>query len=361
MSTYIFDNLQKIEKIDQSGMFNLLYNLPEQCQESIKIGQTAIEKLSASTVPNKTVRNIVYSGMGGSAIAGDLLRNYLNDELPVSLMVNRNYTIPKFVDSATLFIASSYSGNTEETLAAYDAAKKKQAQIICITSGGMLAEQAERDGYPTILIPPGLPPRTAIGYSFFPGPFYLHRLGLISDKTNDAQEVVTLLLRLRDQYATKVALEQNLAKQIASRLYRKLAVIYGAADRLDSIVTRWRTQINENSKSLANTQVIPELNHNEIVGWEVMKELLSKMHVIFICDKEVHPQIQKRIQITHELILDLADGVTEIWTTGCCWLARLWSVLFLGDFVSYYLSILNEVDPTPVKKISYLKEKLARG
>jgi glucose/mannose-6-phosphate isomerase len=225
----------------------------------------------------------------------------------------------------------------------------------------MLAEQAERDGFPTIIIPSGLPPRTAIGYAFFPGLILFHRLGLISDKTNDAQEVITLLLRLRDQYATKAAIEQNLAKQIASRLYGKLAVIYGVADRLDSIVTRWRTQINENSKMLVNTQVLPELNHNEIVGWEVTKELLNKMHVIFIRDKENHPQIQKRIQITHKLILDLADGVTEVWTTGDSWLARLWSVLFLGDFVSYYLAILNEVDPTPVKKISYLKEKLARG
>ena len=354
MSTYLFDNIQKIEQIDQSKMVSLLYNLAEQCEEAISIGKKA--KLAKA----KKVANILFAGVGGSAIGGDLLRNYLASNLLVPFVVNRNYTLPNYVNASTLFIASSYSGNTEETLSAYDCAKQKNAQILCITSGGKLADLAKQDGFPVIIIPPGLPPRTAIGYSFFPGLIALHQLGLIPDKRDEAREVIGLLTKLREQYTPSIAIEQNLAKQIASRLYRKLAVVYASGDRFESVVTRWRCQINENSKCLANSQVFPELNHNEVVGWEVLKDLMNRMHVIYIRDKEDHPQVQKRFQITKELIHDYADGITEVWTIGNSLLARLWSVIYLGDYVSYYLAILNEVDPTPVKKINYLKEKLTQ-
>jgi glucose/mannose-6-phosphate isomerase len=354
MSTYLFDNIQKVESIDQSNMFSLLYNLPEQCEEAVAIGEKAL----VGKVDN--IQNLLFAGLGGSAISGDLLRNYLTQELAIPLVVNRNYTLPSFVNHSTLFIASSYSGNTEETLSAYHQAKGKHARVLCITSGGKLAELAKQDGYPVIIIPPGLPPRTAIGYSFFPGLLALSKLGFIRDKKEEILEVISLLRKLREQYTNTIAIEQNAAKLIASRLFNKFAVIYASGDRFDSIVTRWRCQINENSKCLANTQVLPELNHNEIVGWEGLKEIMNKIQVIFIRDKEDHPQVQKRFQITRELIHDYADGVTDIWTQGNSLLARLWSVVYLGDFVSYYLAILNEVDPTPVKKIDYLKNKLAQ-
>ncbi|MDI6783423.1 MAG: bifunctional phosphoglucose/phosphomannose isomerase [bacterium] len=363
MSTYIFDNIQKIEQIDQSKMVNLLYHLAEQCEEAIAIGKKA--KLAET----KNIANILFAGLGGSAIGGDLLRNYLADALRVPFVVSRNYTLPNFVDTSTLFIASSYSGNTEETVSAYDGAKKKKARILCITSGGKLADRAKQDGFPVIIIPPGLPPRTAIGYSFFPALIALHQLGLIPDKREvdetrlfrEAQEVIGLLKKLREQYTPSVAIEQNMAKQIASRLYSKLPVVYASGDRFESVVTRWRCQFNENSKCLANSQVFPELNHNEVVGWEGLKDLMNRMHVIYLRDKEDHPQVQKRFQITKELIHHYADGITEVWTVGNSLLARLWSVIYLGDFVSYYLAILNEVDPTPVKKINYLKEKLTQN
>lgn len=356
MSTYIFDNIQKIEAIDRDRMFPLLYSLVEQIQEAIAIGLNA----KLPTIKTKKIAHILVVGLGGSAISGDLLRNYLGDELRIPLIVNRNYTLPGFVDDSTLVIISSYSGNTEETLSTYNFAKKKHANIFCLTSGGKLLELAKQDGYLSITIPIGLPPRTAIGYAFFPALIALHRFGFISDKQVEIQEVITGLQRLREQYTNKVAIEQNLAKQIACRLHGKFGVIYGAADKLESVVYRWRTQINENSKCLANTQVLPELDHNEIVGWEVLKEFMQKMHVIFIRDKDDHPQVQKRIEITRELIHDYADGITEVWTIGNSLLARLWSVIYLGDFVSYYLAILNEIDPTPVKKIDYLKGKLAQ-
>ncbi|MCX7918894.1 MAG: bifunctional phosphoglucose/phosphomannose isomerase [bacterium] len=355
MSTFIFDNIQKIEKIDQHNMGALLYDLAEQCQAAVTIGEQFKRNSN-----NTNITNILFAGLGGSAISGDLLRNYLAEQLAVPLVVSRNYTLPNFVGSTTLFIASSYSGNTEETLSAYDIAKKKKAQILCITSGGKLAERAVNDGFPVIIIPSGLPPRTAIGYSFFPALIALANLALIPEQTSAATEVIALLKRLREQYAPEVAMEQNLTKQIASRLYGKLPVIYASGDRFESIVMRWRCQINENSKCLANSQVFPELNHNEIVGWEVQKELMQKMHVIYIRDKEDHPQVQKRFQITRELIEEYADGITELWTIGNSLLARMWSVLYCGDYVSYYLAILNEVDPTPVTKINYLKEKLTK-
>jgi glucose/mannose-6-phosphate isomerase len=354
MSTYIFDNIQKLEHIDRSKMASLLYNLPEQCEEGIAIGQ------KANLAELQPITNILFTGLGGSAISGDLLRNYLYDELKIPLVVNRNYTIPSFVTASTLVIASSYSGNTEETISAYDAAKKKGAQIIGITNGGKLAERAAQDKFQVITVPAGLPPRTALGYSFYPVLIALARLGLINDKTEDAVEAIALLKKLRDQYVPEIAIEQNPAKQIASRLFGKYAIVYASGDKFDSVVTRWRCQINENSKCLANSQVLPEMDHNEVVGWEVLKELMNKMQVIFIRDKEDHPQVQKRFQITRELIHDYADGITDIWTQGNSLLARLWSVIYLGDYVSYYLAILNEVDPTPVKKIDILKQKLAQ-
>jgi glucose/mannose-6-phosphate isomerase len=354
MSTYIFDNIQKLEQIDRSKMASLLYNLPEQCEEGIAIGQ------KANLTELHPITNILFTGLGGSAISGDLLRNYLYNELKIPLVVNRNYTVPSFVNASTLVIASSYSGNTEETLSAYDFAKKMEAQILCVTSGGKLAEQANQDGVPIITIPGGLPPRTAIGYSFYPALLALIQFGLVKDKSKDMAEAIVILKKLRDQYVPEVAIEQNPAKQIASQLFGKYAVVYASGDKFDSVVTRWRCQINENSKCLANSQVLPEMDHNEVVGWEVLKELMNKMQVIFIRDKEDHPQVQKRFQITRELIHDYADGITDIWTQGNSLLARLWSVIYLGDYVSYYLAILNEVDPTPVKKIDILKQKLAQ-
>ncbi|MFB3896988.1 MAG: bifunctional phosphoglucose/phosphomannose isomerase [bacterium] len=353
MSTYLFDNIQKVESIDQSNMFSLLYNLPEQCEAAVAIG----EKAEVGKVNN--IQNILFAGLGGSAISGDLLQNYLSHELAIPLVVNRNYNLPSFVDHSTFFIASSYSGDTEETLSAYNQAKEKRARILCITSGGNLAAMAKEDGFPVIIIPPGLPPRTAIGYSFFPALLVLSGQKFIQDKKEEIAEAIALLRKLREQYAREIAIEQNVAKQIASRLFGKFAVIYASGDKFDSIVTRWRCQINENSKCLANSQVLSELNHNEIVGWEVLKDFMNKMQVILIRDKEDHPQIQKRFQITRDLIHDYADGVTDIWTQGDSLLARLWSVIYLGDFVSYYLAILNGVDPTPVDKIDFLKKKLA--
>ena len=352
----ILDDLRHIKKLDKSGMLGLLEDFPAQIAKANGVAKGV--KLDNY----EEISNIVFSGLGGSAIGGDVVRCCLADELSIPFVVNRDYHIPFFVSPKTLFFASSYSGNTEETISAYQMAKESKAKIIVMTSGGELKKLAESDGYPVIEIPEKtMPPRAALGYSFAPVLGVLSKIKLIKDKTRDIDEAIEVISGLRDELTgPKVPIKDNLSKEIASELLGRYCAVYGWSTHLDCAITRLRNQLCENSKSLATSHFLPEMDHNEIMGFSHPKEMLKGTVVIFLRDKFDHPRIKDRIEITSQIIKDSVHKIINVDSKGKGLLARLCSLIYIGDFASYYLAILNKEDPTPVDEITYLKKELAK-
>lgn len=351
----VLDDITAIKRIDKSNMLELLLGFPTQCRHAFDIGK----RFSISKSYGE-VSNIVFSGLGGSAIGADLIRSYVTDEINVPIFVNRDYVIPKFVGKDSLFFACSYSGDTEETLASYEEAKKRGAKIISIASGGKLEVAAKKDGIPFVSIPKGYPPRTALGYSFFPPLVVLSKLGLIRDKQNDTEETISVMEEERDrQLEPDIKADRNPAKRLAFDLCRKYVIIYSAGKHLDSVIIRWRGQIAENSKALASCHVFPEMNHNETVGWENPKALLRNFVVVILRDKDEHPRVAKRIDITKSIIKKKSK-VIEVRSKGKGLLSRMFYLIYFGDFTSYYLAALNKTDPTPVGAVTYLKKELSK-
>jgi glucose/mannose-6-phosphate isomerase len=346
--------LEEMHAVDPSDMYRLIKEFPAQAREAIRIGNEASLKLSV-----RGIREIVLCGLGGSAIGGDLLKSYLAAELKVPFLVNRHYVLPGFVGPQTLVIISSYSGNTEETTTAHREAIKRKARILCISSNGLTATLAKKRRTPLISIPGGLPPRAALAYSFFPLLIALGRLGLIKNKSREIKETVALLDEKSAAYSNPDP-SANRALQLATELRGRLSVIYSSTERFDAVNTRWRGQLAENAKTLSFGHVLPEMNHNELVGWKVLKEQMRETEVVFLRDRGDHPRVQVRMDITKQLIGQYTPHVVEVWSEGTSLLARMFSLVSLGDWVSYYLAILHGEDPRPVAVIDHLKTELAK-
>lgn len=352
------DSFKKIEKYDESSMLELIESFPEQCQDADCIGN---EFELPKEFTARQYKNIVCAGVGGSAIGADLVRSYIAEDARIPVLINRNYTLPNFVTEDTLVIASSYSGNTEETISAYREAISRGSGVIAITSGGRLEKAAREDDVPCLMIPEGFPPRCALGYSFFPLLIMLSKLGVIRDQEAFISDAIHNLRRLRDsRLGYKVPRKNNPAKKMAVEIFGRFPVIYGSSDHIDAIVTRWKGQFAENSKVLSSGNLFPEVNHNEIAGWENPKDLLKECVAIILRDAADHPRISKRMDVTKRILKKEKMMVLETASSGKELLARMFSLIYMGDFVSFYLAILNGIDPTPVDKITYLKKELAK-
>ncbi|MGI6678127.1 MAG: bifunctional phosphoglucose/phosphomannose isomerase [Dehalobacterium sp.] len=347
------DDLDQLKKGDPENMLEALSGLAEQCQD-------AVERARKVEIPyTADFKNIVVIGLGGSAIGGDFLRvcGYRKCALPI--LVNRDYHVPYFVNEHTLVFAVSYSGNTEETLNAYEEAKLKGASLIALTSGGQLAQRAKKDGIPLLTIPSGLQPRAATGYLFLPLLIILEKLSLLTDITAEIDETIEGLVDLGRKIGAEVMTENNPAKKMAYRFYQKIPVIWGVAGTTETVAMRWKGQINENSKAMAYFNVLPELNHNEIVGTEMPEKLLQEVELVFLRTEDDHPRVQKRFDITKEIIGERVGGISEVWGDGKNPLARMFALTYLGDYTSAYLALLYGIDPSPVHLITLLKNKLA--
>lgn len=343
-------------RMDTTGMLAALEGLPVQCTSACWDLARHVE------LPEiEAISNIVVTGLGGSAIGGDLLRIYAADKITVPIVVNRDYVLPRFVGPDTLVFAVSYSGNTEETLSAYEEARARGASIITITTGGKLAEMAQRDGVPVIGVPCGISPRAATGFLFIPTLRVLQRLGLLPDVTGEIVEMIEHIKEQRKAIGPEAAEADNVAKQLARKLHNKIPVIWGSTGTTEVVAQRWKGQINENAKAPAYWNVLPELNHNEIVGFQFPLEVLKKIHVVLLRDERDHPRVHRRMEITKDVIKDVIDGYTEVWATGNNPLSRLYSLIYTGDYTSVYLAALYGIDPGPVKVIDYLKRELQEG
>ncbi|UCE07853.1 MAG: bifunctional phosphoglucose/phosphomannose isomerase, partial [bacterium] len=303
------------------------------------------------------IKNILFVGMGGSAISGDLIISCLNNELKVPAFVNRNYFLPNFVDQSSLVVVSSYSGNTEESLSCYDDARAKRSQIFGIASGGKLSHKAKQDDIPLIRIPGGAPPRTALGYLSIPILILLSRSGFATVEKGDLDETEKLLEQKLANYSPNA--QDNLAFNLAERFKDKIPILYSSADFLSVVGMRWKCQFSENAKVLAFCNVFPEFNHNEIVGWQRLPHLLTKFQIIYLRDHDDYNRNQKRMNITQEIIERVTSPIIELFTEGNSRLSRLFSLIYLGDWVSFYLAIVNGIDPSPIEKIQILKDRLS--
>ena len=355
----ILDDPAAMRALDPRDMTGLLTAFPAQCREAVRIG-------SAFGLPapgQRPIHQAVVGGLGGSAIGGDLLRCLMEADGEVPLVVNRGYTVPHFVGKETLFLAASYSGNTEETLAQYDQARHYRARIVCITSGGELAQRAEADRVPVCRIPGGQPPRSATGYLFFPALAILQKRGLLARSLDpDVTEAISLLDRVRATCGPEVPTAMNPAKQLAAELYGRVAVIYGSSPARGVVALRWKTQLNENAKQHAFAGAFPEIDHNEILAWTYARRQAARWSVVYLRDPDERlaaPRLARRVETTKKVI---GRGVRnhEVRAEGGSPLARLLYLIYLGDLMSLYLAFLNGVDPTDIAGIDRLKADLAR-
>ncbi|MFQ5866948.1 MAG: bifunctional phosphoglucose/phosphomannose isomerase [bacterium] len=336
-----------------SEMLKYLEEFPAQCEKAVEIA----EKYPIDIKRYNSIRQVVVCGMGGSAAGGDLLKSYLQREAKIPLEVNRGYFLPEYVGERTLVFAISYSGNTEETLSAYQDALFRSAKIIAITSGGKLKELCQKDGIDVIEIMGGMPPRATFGYLFFPMLTVLERLGLIGPKQEEIRETIQNLQILCKEYDPQS--KANLAKEISERIKGHLLLIY-APDHLAACAVRWKNQFNENSKSVAFFSLLPEMNHNEIEVWGTGSEFTNEVYLIFLRDSGESERIKERFIITESIVKDKVAGVEHVISRGKSLLSRLHSLTYLGDWVSTYLALTNCVDPVPTPMINLLKKKLSQ-
>ncbi len=354
--TPVLDDVQRIRAVDPQNMYNRIFDFPEQMADALTIGQNW--KVSAADFSD--IKNIVVIGMGGSAIGGDMVRSYLASKLQIPFMIVRNYDLPEFVDDETLVIASSYSGNTEETLSALDEALRRKSLIAAITTGGMMQEVAKLNDIPTAILPGGMQPRAALGYSFVPLLMFFEKIGLVKGAAKEIQNVIASMKIWREKYIEDSPVGSNPAKDLAAKLHGRMPIIYSGPTLTDTIGVRWKGQICENSKNLSFANQFAEFNHNELVGWaQTIEPYRDYLATVILHDSDDHPQVNKRMQIVKRIISELGVPVHDVHPLGTTTLERMFSLIQMGDFVSYYLAVLNEVDPTPVKVIERLKGELS--
>ena len=326
-------------------MKTLIENFTKQLSEAILIGERS--KLNASHLK---ISNILISGLGGSGIGGTIVSEITSKISKVPILVNKDYFLPTFVNEHSLVIISSYSGNTEETLQAFEEALQRKAKITCITSGGKILEKAIETGTDYILLPGGMPPRACLGYSFTELFYVLQFHQIIGPEyLSYIQDAIVLLEACEMEI-------RMLASQIANRIKGSMPVLYSATGT-EGVVVRFRQQLNENAKILCWHHVIPEMNHNELVGWTTKNENLS---VIIFRNENDYYRTQKRTDILRDVVLGFTPNVMEIYSKGENAVERALYFVHLGDWVSYYLAELRGVDVTEVKIIDFLKKSLEK-
>jgi glucose/mannose-6-phosphate isomerase len=350
LSTSPLDEIGKINKIDKSNMLSFCAGAPKHYEEAARIAK----KLSVNYARPRT---IVIAGMGGSAISGELLKDWARDKITVPIEVSREYSLPAYANKDTLVLVTSYSGETEESLSAFLDATKRKCMTVCISSGGTLQEFAEKLGIPHLRVPAGMAPRATLPYLFMPLPILLEKIGLVSGVTPEFSATINALKRISAANSPETPLKTNFSKSLAANICGTVPVVYGFGF-YRAVAQRLKTQFNENSKVPAKWEVFPELNHNEIVGWEKHGKLTKNFSAILIRDKAEPSEIRSRIETTKTLMQPAVSKTLEVWTQGETALAKMLSTICIGDLTSVYLAILRKIDPTPVKTIALLKEQL---
>jgi len=348
------NDIEKITMIDKAHMLDGLARFPEQIKEALTIAE-AVQRFNFLKI-----NNVVVAGMGGSAISGDIMLSLFRDKLDVPLIVNREYDLPKWVNKDTLVICISYSGNTDETLSSFKIASQKKCKILCISTGGKLQDLAEKRGIPFIKIPAGIQPRAATAYLLFPLIIFLKKIGLLKTAIEtDIEETIAVTTDFVTLNKKEVPEENNLAKHLAKKIFNTIPQIYGWGV-YTPIAIRWRHQLNENSKIIARSDIVPECNHNDIVGWSGNPDISKQFSCILFRDKDEETiDMTTRLNFMRDLFHNTAGNVIEVSPKGKSQLAKMMYLMCLGDFTSCYLAVLRGINPSPVDIITELKKRLA--
>ena len=312
--------------------------------DALTIGDSAVLKKT-----NNSFSNILICGLGGSGIGGTIVKDLISKDISIPIETSKGYDIPGFVNEKTLVVACSYSGNTEETLSALNKCLEKNAEVAIVCSGGKLKNLALEKNLNHIIIPGGHPPRAMFGYGFTQLFFVLNNYGIINDSFKADFEKSILLINTEQENIKKTA------QDISKKLFNTTPIIY-VADGFEGVAVRFRQQINENSKMLCWHHVVPEMNHNELLGWRTNVENTS---VIYLRNESDYYRNKTRIDINKSVIEKYTSNISEIWSLGNSSIERSLYLINIGDWISWYLSELNNVDAIEIDVINYLKEKLS--
>ena len=351
--TTLLDDPETYSTLDPSNLLERIAGLPDQCL-------LAWEQGISLPVPDKyaNAEAAVVMGMGGSAIGGDLIAALAPLENGPLVTVVRDYTLPPWLGPHTLAIASSYSGNTEETLAMYRQAREMDTKLLAVTTGGALGKLAQQDGVPLLKVAYQGEPRCALGYSFIAPMAFLCKLGFLEDRASELAEAARELQELADALSPQVPLSRNPAKTLATSLQDTLPVVYGAGF-LTGVARRWKTQLNENSKVWAFAEELPEADHNSVQGLALPGEVKGQVAVVLLHSSLLHSRISQRYTATQELFHQEGIRYHQLEATGRTPLTQILSAIMMGDYVSYYLAMLNRVDPAATPALDWLKERMA--
>jgi glucose/mannose-6-phosphate isomerase len=339
-----------IAEVDRSSQIADVTGLPEQLRDAL----WRVE--SAGIAPVDAPGGLIVAGMGGSAVGGLLARAALGDRASRPIVVARGYELPPWATPDTMVLCSSYSGDTEETLACYDAATALGAPRVVATTGGRLAEAARADGVPLIPLPAGFQPRAAVAYMVVSALEVAAACGSGPSVRSEVDVAAAHSERLVEEWGP-AAPEDSLAKSLARELHATVPQVAGAG-LTASVAYRWKTQVNENAKVPAFAHELPELDHNEVVGWTGASDQ-GRFSAVFLSDCDQPPRTRQRIELTRELIEPDAASTHVVESRGESPTERMLSLVLLGDLVSLYLAVLRGVDPTPVEVIERLKAALA--
>ena len=350
----MLDDLKLISEIDKSNMLDAVAQFPEQIKEAEEI----VKNTDIGSIFK--VDNIVISGMGASAISGDIVQSLFRDRIDIPIFVTRQYDLPKWVHKYTFLLSQSYSGNTEETLHTFKHGCQKRCTILGISSGGKLQEYCEKREIQHIKIPSDIQPRAATAYILFSSLFALKKVGVIHEGIEaELDDVISVTNDLRNNCKKETPENDNIAKQLARKLTDTVPQIYGWGI-YSPIARRWGTQFNENGKIICRYDEVSECNHNDIVGWSMNPEVSKKFTTIIFRDEELETvYMKKRLDFMKGLYKDVSAGVIEVHIKGKKRLAKMMYAMLLGDFISCYIAMLRKIDPSPVYAIAELKKELA--
>ncbi|HMT30765.1 MAG TPA: bifunctional phosphoglucose/phosphomannose isomerase [Bacteroidia bacterium] len=326
-------------------MKELIASFTAQLRQAVDIGENA-----KFTKHSSEIRNVLITGLGGSGIGGSIIAQIVDHEIKVPIVVNKDYFLPAFVGPETLVIVSSYSGNTEETLGAMKIAMDRGSKIVCVTSGGKVLEIAKEKGYDHIIIPGGMPPRSCLAYSFTQLFYILHGFGLIGNWFKADFETSIHLLDHEEEHICAEAY------YLAEKLHKHVPVIYSQAN-FEAVCVRFRQQINENSKMLCWHHALPEMNHNELVGWTIPND---KLAVVFFRNETDYDRTKARMELTKSIVTKYTPYIFEVYSKGQSQLQRSLYLIHFGDWVSWYISEILNIDATEVKVIDFLKGELSK-
>ncbi len=350
------DDLKHFKELDSLNMLGEIDGLPDQLKSAWELGQTpALPEISNPT-------SIVISGMGGSAIGADLVAAAVASTCAVPVIVHRDYGLPAFArGKSTLMIASSHSGNTEETLDSFETARKQDCTIMAVTTGGELAKRAGQCGFPIWTFEHAGQPRAAVGFSFGMLLAVLARLKVTPDPTKDVLGAVAAMKEAQSELRADVPATKNPAKRYAGQLVGRWVTVFGA-DSLAPVARRMKTQLNEIAKAAANFEFLPEADHNTLAGTLHPEEVMAPHTMnLFLRAPSDHPRNRKRIELTKKAFM--LDGLNTdfVDARGDTPLAQMWTTILLGDYMAYYLAMAYGVDPTPIEALSSFKEEMKEG